>query len=333
MKGFSTQRIPPPEVFLKADPAPYFVSDQRERAIRIVEGKDPKLILLLGPCSIHCEESAFEIAEKIQQLPSDLLQHVFPILRCFVEKPRTRLGWKGFVYDPTLDEKHDLIQGIQRSRKLLSTLTASNIACSMEFVHPFLAPYLQDLICWGVIGARTCTSQAHRQLAASLPFPVGFKNDLSGDIEPAIDSIVASQEKGFALALSEQGELNLYNHPGNPHTHLILRGGRSGPNSDPLFCQKAAKKLQENNLSPKFILDCAHGNKPQEASFFSSLEQLKETDHPILGLMLETHLFAGKQPLLPKNLRYGVSITDSCLGWEEVSFLLSHFTSIFSVQN
>jgi 3-deoxy-7-phosphoheptulonate synthase len=291
-------------------------------AKRILEGKDERLALIVGPCSLHDPESALEYAARLKSLSS---KNFFPIMRCFIEKPRTRLGWKGMLYDPHLDGSYDIEAGLRKSRALLLQMTEMGIPCAMELLDPLALPYFDDLITWGLVGARTSASQPHRQMASGLPFPVGFKNDCYGRIDAAMASIIASRIPHSHLAMNQQGKISARKTEGNPWTHLVLRGSDSEPNYDSVA--EVLEELKNNSLEPRLVIDCSHGNcgkdpKKQKEVFRSILET---KNRAIRGLMLESHLFAGKQPL-SANLYYGVSITDPCLGWEETEELILSFS-------
>jgi 3-deoxy-7-phosphoheptulonate synthase len=258
-------------------------------------------------------------------------------MRLFIEKPRTRLGWKGMLYDPHLDGTNDIAAGLRRARKLAVQIGEIGIPCASEILEPIAAPYFDDLLVWGLIGARTSASQTHRQAASGLLFPVGFKNDCQGDLETAISAILASRIPHTHIGINAKGHIASLNSRGNPLTHLVLRGSETQSNFDPPSIQKALQQLQEHRLEPRLLIDCSHGNcgkdhRRQRIAFESVIEQAAE-NKAIAGFMLESHLFAGKQPLGddPSLLNYGVSITDPCLAWEETETLLRSM-SISSVQ-
>ncbi len=328
----NTRQIPSPLELKTKIPLPQsgqtFIDQARNHAIDILEGKQNKLILIIGPCSIHDQEQILEYAEKLQNL-SQRLPSFFPILRVFVEKPRTRHGWKGFVYDPHLDGSYDITYGLETSRQILKELTALQMPCAMELLEPLTTPYFEDLLTWGVIGARTSSSQVHRQLASSLCFPVGFKNSVHGEIDVAIHGQITAQEPHSFLHIDPYGHICLKQSLGNPLTHLVLRGSDLGTNYDSASIASACRRLQEEKLQPRLLIDCSHGNSRknhtlQATVFQSIIEQARAGNQNIAGIMLESNLKDGNQNLLEnrKNLRYGVSITDPCIGWEETETLL-----------
>ncbi len=295
----------------------------RREAIEILEGKDTRLALMIGPCSVHDVEAVYEYACKLKMLELDPI--FFPIIRLFIEKPRTKLGWKGLLYDPDLDGSYDIAKGIRKSRELILKIAELGLPCATEILEPIAISYFEDLIVWGIIGARTSASQPHRQVASGLSFPVGFKNDLNGKLDVAISGILTSRTPHSHIGIDDEGYISSIQTSGNPHTHLVLRGSDLGPNYEPIHVESALQHLSAFSLEKRLIIDCSHGNcnkNPllQREVFQSVIEQTIKTE-AIRGLMLESHLFMGNQPL-QKNLSYGVSITDPCLGWEETQDLL-----------
>ncbi len=311
---------------------PNFSFDQiaawRQKAIQILERRDPRLCLIVGPCSVHDTESTYEYALRLKNLSEEIEGAFFPIMRLFFEKARTRVGWKGMLYDPHLNGTNDIMTGIRKSRELILKIAALGIPCATELLEPLILPYFDDLIVWGLIGARTSASQPHRQLASGLSFPVGFKNDVRGDIEVAIAGILSSRTPHSHIGIDQKGQIAKIQTAGNPYTHLVLRGSDTHPNYDALSVEKALKVLQNNRLEPRLIIDCSHGNcgkdHAKQRVVLESVSEQAALNRSIAGLMLESHLLAGKQPLSedPNELSYGLSITDPCLGWEETADLL-----------
>lgn len=314
-----------------------FVAEARLQAQQILQRTDRRLAVIVGPCSIHDPEAALEYARRLKKLAPEIDKTFFPIMRLFIEKPRTLVGWKGILYDPHLDGSNDIVTGIRKSRELFIQIAEIGVPCATELLEPIATPYFDDLITWGLIGARTSASQPHRQMASGLPFPVGFKNDCRGELDVAIAGILASRASHSHLGINSKGHIAALTTRGNPLTHLVLRGSDERPNYDPASIAKALAELREHRLEPRLIIDCSHGNcgkdhRRQEIAYESVLEQALENE-AIAGIMLESHLFAGKQPLSDDRslLNYGVSITDPCLGWEETEALLRS-RSISSVQ-
>ena len=303
-----------------------FVGKSREKGAKILRKEDPRLALLLGPCSIHDEGEALEYGEKVKQLQDKVDQRFLLIMRVFVEKPRTRLGWKGLLYDPYLDGSNDLEEGVRRSRKLLLDLNELGVPCSTEFLEPLAAPYLADLITWGLIGARTSASQPHRQLASGLPFPIGFKNGIHGELDTPISGILAARMPHAHFSIDREGKIAAVQTTGNPLAHLVLRGSNLGPNCDAPSIDTALRLLREHHLVEKLMVDCSHGNSGKDfhRQRWAFETVLKQHNPSIRGLMLESNLLAGHQPLTEElsQLHYGVSITDPCLSWKETEELV-----------
>lgn len=305
--------LPSPSELLSLYPAPENVSNDKLFARTLFETGAP-FLAIVGPCSLHNPEEALLYAENLAKL-SAKLSHTHLIMRAYFEKPRTKLGWKGLLYDPHLDGSDNFKEGLSVTRQLLCKL-AAKIPLASEFVDPYLAPYFADLISWGFIGARTSASQIHRQLAASLCFPVGFKNSTDGNIEQALDAVSFARAPQTIPSLSPSGRLHLTSVPGNPLTHIVLRGGSSGPNYQTL-----------SSLPSRLLVDCAHGNsgkdhKKQKEVFLNLLSLLPHTS--LFGLMLESNLLPGNQLLSesPSQLKKGISITDPCLGFDETEELI-----------
>jgi 3-deoxy-7-phosphoheptulonate synthase len=327
-----------------SDEAAAFVDGARRRAGQVLERTDPRLALIVGPCSIHDPDLALDYAEKLKKLSRNV-ENFYLVMRVFLEKPRTRAGWKGIVYDPRLDGSDDIAAGLRLSRKLLLNLAEMEVPAATELLEPLVVPYLEDAIAWGLIGARTSASQPHRQMASGLPFPVGFKNDIHGELDVAICGIVSSRMPHSYLGIDAEGRISSCKTSGNPLTHLVLRGSDAKTNYDAHSVAVGISALRNNHLEPRLLIDCSHGNSKkdhrlQPAAFQSVVEQSAEGNSAIAGLMLESHLFSGKQPL-GQQLLYGVSVTDSCLGWEETESLIRwadeklscRSTSMSSVQN
>ncbi len=314
--------FPTPQELISMTPAKEaFIHSSREIASNIFFKKDPRKILFLGPCSVHEREATLEYARKLRELSQEVKEEFYLIMRVFIEKSRTGMGWKGLLYDPHLDGSHDIEQGVLLSRKLLSEIHEIGLPCAMEFVDPLLTPYIEDLITWGFIGARTSASQPHRQMASSLFFPVGFKNQLDGNIHCVVQAILSAGTPHCYLHLDRQGKIVRKETSGNPFCHLVLRGSDREANFSKSAVQEALSLLAR-----PLIIDCSHGNSrknPQEQKkpFLSAIEQIEEGNDNILGMMLESFLYTGKQNL-QKELQYGVSITDACLGWEETAELI-----------
>ncbi len=296
----------------------------RTTVCNIIDGIDDRLLLVVGPCSLHNEASAVEYAIRLKKLSEKLKDRFFIVMRAFVEKPRTRLGWKGMLHDPRIDGTHDAIEGIRRCRSLLLRLHKLGLPLATEFLEPFSAHYLSDLVTLGYIGARTCASPLHRCLASALPFPVGFKNPLDGEVSTAIHGALSAGSSHFFMTLDDQGRPVQAQSRGNPYAHVVLRGTDAGPNCNQTTVESALNQLTEQDLKPFLTIDCSHGNSGkdplrQKEIFAHALDLAKH--FPVRGLMLESHLEAGSQHAHP-FARHDKSITDSCLSFEETETLL-----------
>ena len=300
-----------------------FLQETRDNIQRILRGEKKQKLLIAGPCSIHDESSTLEYADRFLAL-SEKVKNFFFVLRFFIEKPRTSLGWTGFLNDPMLDGSCRIDRGLMLSRKLLKELVQKKIPCAMEFLHPSFAPYFTDLVSWGVIGSRTSSSQIHRQLASSLPFPVGFKNSHFDAIDITLQSIRAARSSHVFPSIDEEGRIVSCRSKGNPFAHVVLRGNREGPNHDEKSIHDLLKKSASLGFALPIIVDCSHENSSknlerQKECFRRVVLQKNET---ILGYMLESHLFSGNQSLSSGSAQYGISVTDPCLGWEETKDLI-----------
>lgn len=314
-----------------------FLTYARLQSSLILERKLPLFAVVVGPCSIHDPTSAIEYALRLQKLSLELSGSLFLIMRFFLEKPRTKLGWKGMLYDPYLDGSYDMIEGIKRSRKLLVYMAELGVPCACELLDPLVFNYFEDLISWGFIGARTSASPIHRQLASGVSFPVGFKNSIHGDIDTAVAGAFSAKHPHCHIGIDAQGQISSVETCGNPWTHIVLRGSTKGSNFHPSSVAIAKEALQQHKLNPLILIDCGHGNSRkqplrQKIAFTSAVLQAAAQNSPIVGTMLESHLFAGKQQITknPENLRYGVSITDPCLGWEETEHWLRWAETVLS---
>ncbi len=303
------------------------IAQQRQAVQRILNGQDDRLLVVVGPCSIHDPDAALEYADRLAALSDEVSQQLLPVMRVYVEKPRTTVGWKGLAYDPDLDGSGDMPKGISLSRELMHAVASRGLPVATELLQPMLAPYLDDLLSWVAIGARTTESQLHRELASDLAAAVGFKNATSGDIQVAIDAMQAAAHSHQRFAIDHQGRPVMQASAGNPHTHVVLRGGHGEPNYQSHHVRSAVKALREAGQNPRLMVDCSHANarkdhRRQSEVMLDVLAQRKAGDANLVGLMLESHLFEGKQALKPNAMRYGVSVTDACVSWEATERLL-----------
>ncbi len=298
----------------------------------ILQGKDTRLLVVLGPCSLHDEKSALEYAEKLKKAADQYSDQLYVVMRTYFAKPRTTKGWKGLIYDPFLNESHDMEQGLLLTRKILLQINRL-LPAACEFLDLITPCYFQDLISWSAIGARTTASQTHRELASGLPMPVGFKNSIDGNIQIAIDAAQAAAAPHHYLGLNAEASPVVIQTLGNEASHIILRGSPLSPNYSAEHIHHTVHALLAAHLEPRLIIDCSHDNcgkrYKQQAAVVDDLSQrIKSHQHhlgsfPICGVMLESHLLGGQQALQhPLNLRYGQSITDPCLSWQETEPLL-----------
>lgn len=296
----------------------------RYNILQILQGSSPRLLLIVGPCSIHSTKTALEYAEKLKTLSDEVSDVFMIVMRTYFEKPRTLHGWKGFLYDPLLDGSCDAAKGIFLSRTLLSHLTELGMPTATEFLDPLAAPYLSDFISWGSIGARTCQSQIHRQLASSLDMPVGFKNRPDGNIECAIQSILSAKNTQKFLGIDLDGKIAHVQGNGNIYPHLVLRGGETRPNYDLLSITQSLKQLEEAFLPKTLIIDCSHDNSKkdytQQATIFSSL--IDKSIEGVRGIMLESFFLEANQSISGSTISEYVSITDPCLNWSKTETLI-----------
>jgi 3-deoxy-7-phosphoheptulonate synthase len=294
-----------------------------------------KLIVVIGPCSIHDKIAAYDYATRLSMVrlrfPNLLL-----IMRVYFEKPRTIVGWKGLIMDPDLDNSCNIERGLELGREIMLEINKTNIPIGCEFLDTISAQYISDLVSWGAIGARTTESQLHRQLASGLSAPIGFKNTTSGDIDVAINSIKACNESHTFLGINGNGNASVVTTSGNPHCHLILRGGTK-PNYHAVDVNRVIHECIHKNVVPKIIIDCSHGNSEkkyqnQKLVVDSVCHQIKSGQTNIMGVMIESNINEGNQKLVNKqDLRYGVSITDECVSWEESLVLLEKLNDAYKL--
>ncbi|WP_192035429.1 3-deoxy-7-phosphoheptulonate synthase [Halomonas sp. YLGW01] len=303
------------------------VEAQREAIRAILDGRDDRLLVVVGPCSIHDPKAARDYAERLAALARRVEDRLLLVMRVYVEKPRTTVGWKGLAYDPGLEGADDMATGLTLSRSLMREIVDMGLPVATELLQPMVAPYLDDLLAWTAIGARTTESQIHRELASGLGAVVGFKNGTDGGVQVAIDAIHASAHPHHHPAIAADGRPVMRRTPGNPHTHVVLRGGQGEPNFRAPEVAACRRALKEAKLAPRIMVDCSHANsrkdhRRQGEVLLDVLSQRLAGDTGLVGVMLESHLHEGKQPLKPGALRYGVSVTDACLGWETTEHLL-----------
>lgn len=301
----------------------------REDLYKILNGEDNRFIVIAGPCSIHDRDSSIEYAQKLNALRNKYIDKLYIIMRIYFEKPRTIDGWKGWIYDPYMNDSYDIGEGIKRSRELLLAVASMGMPTATEILDPIIAAYLGQLASWVAIGARTTESQTHRQMSSGLSAPVGFKNSTDGNMEVAVNAIKTAANSHNFIGIDDEGNSSIIHTNGNPYGHIVLRGGGGRPNYHIEYIEECEKMLKDLNLPERIIVDCSHDNsgknfKKQKIVVRDMLTQKKYGNTSIKGIMLESNLFEGKQsiPENIKELKYGVSITDSCIGWDETEKLL-----------
>lgn len=304
------------------------VVNARSQTDSILHGDDDRLLVVVGPCSIHDTVAALDYAERLCKISQTFIDELCIVMRVYFEKPRTTVGWKGLINDPNLDDSFDINSGLRKARNLLLELANMGLPAGTEFLDTISPQFIADLISWGAIGARTTESQIHRELASGLSMPVGFKNGTNGNIQIAMDAIGAACHPHHFLSVTKQGISAIVTTKGNSSCHLILRGGNNGPNYAAKDISSSAKSLRDSNLPHRVMIDCSHGNsnkdhaqQPVVASDVA--EQLTSGSQEIFGVMIESHIEEGKQSYSPdKALVYGQSITDACISWHTTEDVL-----------
>ncbi len=326
--------LPAPEYLCREVPCSEtqsdFVSRSRREIGNVLSGADPRLLVIIGPCSIHDVVAGHEYAQKLAELARKVGDKMLIVMRVYFEKPRTTVGWKGLIMDPHLDGSYDIPAGLKLARKFLLDVIDLGLPTATELLDPITPQYIADLICWSAIGARTSESQTHRQMASGLSMPLGIKNGTTGEIVPAINAIRAAREPQTFLGVSQQGLASAVTTRGNPNCHIILRGSDGGTNYQHEHVENTRNMLINAGLNPVIMVDCSHGNSGKNPTaqpnvFREVMEQRTGDSRSIFGLMLESNLVAGNQsfPQPLENLRYGQSITDACIGWEMTKELIS----------
>jgi 3-deoxy-7-phosphoheptulonate synthase len=296
---------------------------------RVLTGEDDRLIVIVGPCSIHDVDAAHEYASLLKVVKEDLQNELILIMRVYFEKPRTTVGWKGLINDPDMNTSFNINKGLRVARQLLLDLNTLGVPAATEYLDLITPQYISDLISWGAIGARTTESQVHRELASGLSCPVGFKNATDGGIKIAIDAINSAMRPHHFLSVTKEGQSAIFSTTGNKDSHIILRGGNNEPNYDAVNVEKVAKGLEESDLPENIMIDFSHANSLKQ--YHRQLvvaedvaEQIAHGDQRIIGAMVESHLKSGRQDTVEgQPLTYGKSITDACLGWDDTVKLLN----------
>ena len=327
-----TKEIQTPEALMQELPlteaAANTVTEARQQIYDVLDGKDDRLVVIIGPCSIHDTEAALDYAARLKKLKDELEDELVVVMRVYFEKPRTTVGWKGLINDPDLDGSFHINKGVQKARELLLKLAEMGVPAGHEYLDLISPQYISDLVSWGAIGARTTESQGHRELASGLSCPVGFKNGTDGGVQVALDAMRAAQGSHHFISITLQGHSAIFTTAGNEYTHVILRGGSNRPNYDRVSVAEVTAKLEASGLNPRLMIDCSHANSQKQ--FHKQVEvcrdiihQLKTGQDNIFGVMIESHLVEGRQDYVAgSELTYGQSITDACIGWEDSETLL-----------
>jgi 3-deoxy-7-phosphoheptulonate synthase len=305
------------------------VLSSRKEIEAILDGLDRRQFIVVGPCSIHDVKAAEEYAQKLKPLADRVKDQLLLIMRVYFEKPRTTVGWKGLINDPDMDDSFHIEKGLKIARSLLLKLAEMGLPTATEALDPIVPQYISELISWSAIGARTTESQTHREMASGLSMPVGFKNGTDGGIQVALNALQSASTPHNFLGIDQRGRVSVFKTKGNAYGHVILRGGGGKPNFDAANIKLVEEKLSQANLQSRIVIDCSHGNsnkdyKLQSVAFESVIQQIVDGNKSIVGMMLESHLSEGNQPIPSKleELKYGVSVTDKCISWEETEKLI-----------
>jgi len=322
----SIRPLLPPAILLEELPLPeaaaLTIARGREEIVEILDGLNDRLLVIIGPCSIHDAKAGLDYASRLRTLAHELAADLRIVMRVYFEKPRTIVGWKGLINDPNLDGSFSINDGLRLARRLLLDLAEMGVLTGCEFLDPITPQFISDLVSWGAIGARTTESQTHRELASACSMPVGFKNGTDGGVQIAIDALRAVAHPHRFLGVTEQGLAGIVSTRGNPDCHVILRGGASGPNYDALSVQKTLAALRDAGVPPRLMIDASHGNsekdhRRQPLVVREVAAQLAQGERGIIGVMMESFLVDGRQNLIDRDhLVYGQSITDACLSWD-----------------
>jgi len=304
------------------------VIEGRRQIEDILAHRDQRLLMIVGPCSIHDEKGALEYAERLVKLQAEVADTMLLVMRVYFEKPRTTVGWKGLLNDPHMNGSCDMSEGLRRARRILMKITGMGMPTATEMLDPITPQYLAGLVCWSAIGARTTESQTHREMASGLSMPVGFKNCTDGSLSKAIHAMIAAQAPQSFIGVDPDGKTCIVSTSGNPWTHMVLRGGQR-PNYDSVSIEEACQKLANEELEETIVVDCSHGNsrkkhQGQERVLKDIIGQRLDGNQALVGMMLESNLYEGNQPCNKniEELAYGVSVTDECISWETTEKLL-----------
>jgi 3-deoxy-7-phosphoheptulonate synthase len=300
----------------------------RREIVELLAGRDDRLLVIVGPCSIHDPAAALDYAARLKPLKDELANDLLIVMRVYFEKPRTTVGWKGLINDPSLDDSYHIDQGLRTARKLLMELNDRGVPAGVEYLDILTPQYLSDLVAWGAIGARTTESQLHREMASGLSCPVGFKNGTDGSVKVAVDAVMAARNPHRFLSLTQAGQIAIFETSGNPDTHVILRGGSTGTNYDAQSVDATCAALTKAGLQPQVMIDFSHANSQKQHTRQIAVaqdigNQIAGGEQRIVGVMVESHLVEGRQDIGPRDkMVYGQSVTDACIGWDDSATLL-----------
>ena len=312
----------------ETDEAAHVVAEARRQIENILVGRDSRRMVITGPCSLHDEEATLDYARRLHMVQKEVVGQILIVMRAYFEKPRTTLGWKGMLYDPHLDGSYDIETGFKTSRNLLLEIAKIGLPTATEFLDPIVPQFLADLVCWAAIGARTAESQIHRQMASGLSMPIGFKNATDGNLGIPMDAIKSAQSPHSFLGIDRNGQAIIAETKGNRYGHLVMRGGSGGPNYASEYVAFAEVLLKKAHIPTGMVIDCSHANsyknhKRQREALFDIADQIRSGNRSIAGVMLESFINEGKQSIGAAGvLKYGTSLTDSCIGWNETEELI-----------
>lgn len=323
----SINKLVTPEQLKQSLPLPDLMAENiaegRQTIRNILDRKDPRLFMVVGPCSVHDPKSAIDYAHRLKELADQVQDQLYIVMRVYFEKPRTTVGWKGLINDPNLDGSFDIETGLKTARELMLQITEIGLPIANEALDPISPQYLQDLISWSAIGARTTESQTHREMASGLSVPIGFKNGTDGSLSVATNALLSVSEGHSFLGIDGKGLVSVINSSGNQHAHIVLRGGGGKPNYDSVSVAVTEQALADGNLPINIMVDCSHANSNKDPSLQPLVlenicNQILEGNQSIVGVMLESHILAGNQKLGEDKslLEYGKSITDGCIDWQ-----------------
>ncbi len=304
------------------------VETTRREIQDVLAGRDDRLLVIVGPCSIHDPKAALEYAAKLKALRPSLARNLLIVMRVYFEKPRTTVGWKGLINDPNLDDSYDIDTGLRTARKLLLELNSDGMPAGVEFLDILTPQYLADLVSWGAIGARTTESQLHREMASGLSCAVGFKNGTDGSVKVAVDAVQSARAPHRFLSATQEGQISIFETAGTPDSHVILRGGSTGTNFDSASVDAAAAAMTKAGMRPAVMVDFSHANSRKQHRLQIEVGrdvagQLAEGSERIIGVMIESHLVEGRQEIGPREqMVYGQSVTDACLAWDDTADVL-----------